>query len=116
MAVRTDTGSDYVAAVQAEIRAQLARRKISQKQLAERAGVTSNAVTKWLNGDRLDLQTLCLISEVINVSVLSLISDAEDNREDLRSASNRCTARSTHDDATWLALLADAEPAVAGAA
>ncbi|MEM9608064.1 MAG: helix-turn-helix transcriptional regulator [Actinomycetota bacterium] len=89
MAVRTNTGSDYVAAVQAEILAYMGRRRMSQIELARRCDVGQNAMSRWLNGDRLDLQALTLMAEALDVPVSRILADAEQNVADLVNASSR---------------------------
>lgn len=49
------------------IRKKLGEKKLSQKDLADHAGVTPQAVTKWLNGGNIEDDTLVLVADLIGM-------------------------------------------------
>ena len=52
---------------------------ITQEQLGELAGVTTQAVSKWERGGTPDVELLPSLSEVLNVSIDALFGREEQN-------------------------------------
>lgn len=64
--------------VAAEIRAEMARRKLSQRALSTLAGTSTATMSRWLSGEKaLDLENLETLSRALNVSVVDLVSWGE---------------------------------------
>ena len=57
--------------------------KLTQEQLAEKLGITKNAVSKWERGlGLMDLSLLKPLSEVLNVSVVELLNGEKINKDE----------------------------------
>ena len=60
---------------------QLLRKKngLSQEELAERVGISRQAISKWESGQSTpDLNKLILLSEIYNVTIDSLVKDSDE--------------------------------------
>lgn len=69
----------------AELRKQ---KKITQEQLAEKLGITKNAVSKWERGlGLMDLSLLKPLSEILNVSVTEILNGEKFDKEQINSKS-----------------------------
>lgn len=67
----------------AELRKQ---NKLTQEQLAEKLGITKNAVSKWERGlGLMDLSLLIPLSEILNVSVTELLNGEKIEKEEINS-------------------------------
>jgi transcriptional regulator with XRE-family HTH domain len=64
------------------------QRGITQKELAERLGITDISLNKTLRGDYPRLQSLELIAKELGVPIKELFSDSED--ADLEVANSKC--------------------------
>ena len=62
--------------VGANVRAEMARRRISQTSIADEVGMTQSAISRRLRGvTPFDVSTLALVAACLNVPVASLIDD-----------------------------------------
>ena len=69
----------------AELRKQ---KKLTQEQLAEKLGITKNAVSKWERGlGLMDLSLLKPLSEILNVSVTEILNGEKFDKEEINSKS-----------------------------
>ena len=69
----------------AELRKQ---NKLTQEQLAEKLGITKNAVSKWERGlGLMDLSLLKPLSEILNVSVTEILNGEKFDKEEINSKS-----------------------------
>ena len=69
--------------VAAEIRAEMARQRISGRRVAERIGKPFTTVARWLRtGEGWDLDELDAITAVLGISIPDLIDRAQSNRPD----------------------------------
>ncbi len=67
----------------AELRKQ---NKLTQEQLAEKLGITKNAVSKWERGlGLMDLSLLKPLSEILNVSVTEILNGEKFDEEEINS-------------------------------
>ena len=67
----------------AELRKQ---KKLTQEQLAEKLGITKNAVSKWERGlGLMDLSLLKPLSEILNVSVTEILNGEKFDEEEINS-------------------------------
>jgi transcriptional regulator with XRE-family HTH domain len=60
----------------AEVRAELARQDLQQKDLAERIGKPPQTINRWIRGSGLDYAALQLVAEALGVSATEIMQRA----------------------------------------
>lgn len=67
--------TNYAETVGATVRAEMARHRISQQELADKLHLSQTAVSRRLNGRKaFDIAELHVISEVVNVPISKLVA------------------------------------------
>lgn len=78
--------SIVVAPIGERIKALRKQKKISQKDLAEKLGITSNTLYRYEHGDiSISLEMLANIAEALDMSFLELVGDTKENRQAIES-------------------------------
>ena len=71
------------------IQEQRKNKSLTQEQLAEKLGITKNAVSKWERGLCLmDMSLLKPLSEILDVSIVELINGEKIKEKELKQKSN----------------------------
>lgn len=78
--------SIVVAPIGERIKALRKQKKISQKDLAAKLGITSNTLYRYEHGDiSISLEMLANIAEALDMSFLELVGDTKENRQAIES-------------------------------
>lgn len=78
--------SIVVAPIGERIKALRKQKKISQKDLAEKLGITSNTLYRYEHGDiSISIEMLHKIAKALGMSFLELIGDTKENRQAVES-------------------------------